>query len=99
MVENMVDMKTLAKSFYVPEGLNTNSFDIRYFQKEKAKAEEGMEPLEPQVVRMGSSILLSNLPKVEQINSLDPLKISRLLMSNIDKGLKQEKKVIKEQML
>lgn len=51
--------------------------------------------LEPDVIRMGSSILLANLPKVEEITSSDPLKISRLLMTNIDKGLQEEKKVIR----
>ena len=29
-------MNSLAKSFYVAEGLNTNSFDIRYYEKIKA---------------------------------------------------------------
>lgn len=37
-VQNLFDGNTLAKSFFVPEGLNTNSFDIRYYEKEKAKA-------------------------------------------------------------
>lgn len=97
--ENLADVNTLAKSYFVPEGLNTNSFDIRYYEKEKVKAELNSQVLEPEVVRMGSSILLSNLPKVEEIVSADPLKISRLLMTNIDKGLKEEKKVVREQML
>lgn len=29
--DNLHDMNSLAKSFYVAEGLNTNSFDIRYY--------------------------------------------------------------------
>lgn len=48
---------------------------------------------------MGSSILLSNLPNVEEIQSTDPLKISRLLMTNIDKGVKEEKRVVRGQMI
>jgi hypothetical protein len=48
---------------------------------------------------MGSSILLSNLPQVEELNSPDPLRISRLLMTTIDQGIQQERKVIREQAL
>lgn len=29
--ENLNEINTLAKSFFVAEGLNTNSFDIRYY--------------------------------------------------------------------
>jgi hypothetical protein len=56
-------MNTLAKSFFVPEGLNTNSFDIRYYEKVKSNEEKNRSN-EPEVVRMGSSMLLSNLPHV-----------------------------------
>ena len=87
-------MKTLAKSFYEAEGLNTNSFDIRYFQKEKSKLQE--EQKQTEVVRMGSSILLSNLPHVDEIKSDDPLRISRYLMNNIDTGIKEVQKVVRQ---
>ena len=40
------------------------------------------------MVRMGSSLLLSNLPHVEDIRSDDPLRVSRLLMGSIESGLK-----------
>lgn len=74
--------------------MNTNSFDIRYYEKEKVKREN--EPKQTEVVRMGSSILLSNLPHLEQIKSEDPLRISRYLMSNIDSGVKQVERVVRE---
>ena len=45
---------------------------------------------------MGSSILLSNLPHVEDIKSQDPLRISRFLMNNIDTGIKETQKVVRE---
>lgn len=45
---------------------------------------------------MGSSILLSNLPHVEEIKSEDPLRISRFLMTNIDSGVKEVQKVVRE---
>jgi hypothetical protein len=45
---------------------------------------------------MGSSILLSNLPHVEEIKSDDPLRISRYLMTNIDTGIKEVQKVVRE---
>ena len=90
-------MNSLAKSFFVAEGINTNSFDIRYYQKIKEN-EERNRSNDPEVVRMGSSILLSNLPHVEDIrsdNPNDPLRVSRMLMSTIDDGIKREKKLIK----
>lgn len=90
-------MNSLARSIFEAEALNTNSFDIRYFEKEKEKTKD--MPLGTEVVRLGSSILLSNLPQVEEINSPDPLKISRLLMTTIDQGIQQERKLIKEQAL
>ena len=46
-----------------------------------------------------SSILLSHLPQVEDVKSKapeDPLGISRMLMGEIDKGIKEEKRVIRE---
>lgn len=45
---------------------------------------------------MGSSVLLSNLPQVEEIKSDDPLRISRFLMTNIDTNVKEEAKVVRE---
>jgi hypothetical protein len=93
--EQLYDPHTLARSVFEAEALNTNSFDIRYFEKEKAK-EEGL-PLETEVVRMGSSLLLSNLPHVEDLTSGDPLRISRLLLSTIEEGARQEKRVVREE--
>lgn len=78
--------------------MNTNSFDIRYYEKVKEE-ELKNRSIEPEVVRMGSSILLSHLPQVEDVKSKapeDPLGISRMLMGEIDKGIKEEKRVIRE---
>ena len=36
-IDNVNELPTLAKSFFEAEGLNTNSFDIRYYEKEKVK--------------------------------------------------------------
>ena len=94
IADNLIDTNTLAKSIFQAQALNTNSFDIRYYEKEK---EKNQQPKETEVVRMGSSILLSNLPHVEEISSPDPLKISRLLMTTIDQGIKEEKKVVRQQ--
>jgi hypothetical protein len=61
-------------------------------------SEERDRSNEPEVVRMGSSMLLSNLPHVEEIRSDDPLRISRFLMTNIDNGVKEERRVVREQL-
>ena len=37
------------------------------------------------------------MPQVEELTSPDPLRISRLLMTTIDKGIQHERKLIKEQ--
>ena len=90
-------MNSLAKSIFQAEALNTNSFDIRYFEKEKQKTQD--IPRQTEVVRLGSSILLSNLPQVEELNSPDPLRISRLLMTTIDQGIKKQRQVVRQQNL
>ena len=81
----------MAKSIYEAEAINTNSFDIRYYEKVKEQ-EMKNRSTEPEVVRMGSSMLLSHLPQVDEIKSKapdDPLGISRMLLGEIDKGIKE----------
>ena len=53
------------------------------------------------MIRNGRSILLSNLPKVEEIPVAtdDPLRVSRFLLSNLDAGYQESTKVVKHKVL
>lgn len=60
--------------------LTTNAFDIRFYERMKDNQE-----LEEEVLRMGTSRLLSHLPKPDELEvpQNDPLKISSYLEKNI----------------
>ena len=59
-------LKTLAKSYFQPEAVNTNAFDIRFYEKinEEDKREN---PVVDELVKMGTSSLLQNVPRVDEI--------------------------------
>lgn len=60
--------------------LTTNAFDIRFYEKMKENQE-----IEEEVLRLGTSTLLSHLPKPEELDvpQNDPMRISRYLEKNI----------------
>jgi hypothetical protein len=63
MPENLSLIKTLAKSYFQPEGVNTNAFDIRFYEKINEE-DKKLNPLQEQIVKLGTSRLLQNVPPV-----------------------------------
>lgn len=78
-------LKTLAKSYFQPQAINTNAFDIRFYEKMNEE-EKKNNPIQEEIVKMGTSRLLQNAPNVDEISGKqsDPLRISRFLLKNID---------------
>ena len=56
-----------------------------------------MNPVQEEFVKLGTSHLLQNVPKVEEIEGeiADPLRISRFLLKNIDHEVQENQRVIK----
>ena len=42
--ENLHLLKTLARSYFQPEAMNTNAFDIRFYEKISAEEKKNMDP-------------------------------------------------------
>lgn len=92
-------LKTLARSYFEPEAMNTNAFDIRFYEKMNEEEKNRMDPNEKeQKIQLGYSLLLQGVPNVDEIEGekQDPLRISRFLLKNIDKDLKDSQKIVKE---
>ena len=61
-------LKTLARSYFEPESMNTNAFDIRFYEKIKEEQKKQEDPLSnEQIVSLGTSMLLMNAPRPEEI--------------------------------
>ena len=85
--ENLQMLKTLARSYFEPEAMNTNAFDIRFYEKINAEQRKNEDPAcNEQLVELGNSMLLMNAPRPDEIEGKgeDPLRISRFLLRNID---------------
>ena len=88
-------LKTLAKSYFEPEAMNTNAFDIRFYEKINAEQKKNEDPAaNEELVQLGTSMLLMHAPRPEQIEGKgeDPLRISRFLLKTIDEDVKEQQK-------
>ena len=64
--ENLQMLKTLAKSYFEPEAMNTNAFDIRFYEKINAEQKKNEDPAaNEELVQLGTSMLLMHAPRPE----------------------------------